>query len=127
MAGFKLKEIEGVVYATYANGVNVPYIPSQELPQEYRTRLKSGEIIALLKDPALPTKGSYAKIYRAAYPQGNKPEDDIALEFLEQAKNPYSSDGLIDVADIEGALDYFITQNYIDAEDKARVMQGWQV
>lgn len=94
--------------------------------QEYRTRVKPGEIIELLKDPDSPEKRSYAKIFRAAYPRGNVLADDVALEFLEQMKYTYSDDGMIDVADIEPALDYFIEapRLYIDADDKARVMQG---
>jgi len=96
-------------------------------PPTHNPRVSSGQIIALLKDPSSPNKGSYAKIYRAAYPQGNKAEDDIPLEFLEQARMPYSDDGLIDVADIEPALDYFISQNYMGQSDKDGVMQGWPV
>jgi len=97
--------------------------------QRYRTRIRPGEVIALLKDPSSPNKGSYAKIFRAAYPHGAAPADDIALEFLEQAKFPYSEDGMIDVADIESALDYFLAtpQNYIDQSDHDRVTQGWPI
>lgn len=97
--------------------------------QKYRTRLKPGEVIALLKDPGSPTKGSYAKIYRAAYPHGSAPADDLALEFLEQAKFPYSEDGMIDVAEIIPGLTYFMSapQNYIDQDDFDRVVQGWPV
>lgn len=96
---------------------------------EYRTRLRPGEILALLKDPMNLVKGSYARIYRAAYPHGAAPADDIALEFLEQARMPYSEDGMIDVTDIAGALAYFQTapQNYIDQADVDRVMQGWPI
>ena len=127
-----LKTVKDKMIAEYSGELDLEvydrntYFPPV-IPPTHRTRLKSGEIIALLKDPTLPTKGSYAKIFRAAYPQGNKAEDDIALEFLEQAKHPYSDDGLIDVADIEDALDYFVTQSYMDAGDKTRVMQGWPV
>lgn len=95
--------------------------------QQYRTRMRSGEVLALLKDPANPTKGSYAKIHRAAYPKGSETGDNIALEFLEQAKNPYSADGMIDAVDLEPGLDYFISVSYIDADDKARVMKGWPI
>lgn len=94
-------------------------------PPTHTTRLKAGQIIALLKDPSNASKGSYAKIYRAAYGNGGPTKDDRALEFLEQAQNPYSEDGLIAVSDIDPDLDYFITKNYIDQDDKDRVMQGW--
>lgn len=87
----------------------------------YRTKVNQGELIDILGTQP------YAKIYRAAYPQGNKSEDDIALFFLERAKYPTSEDGLIDVTDsiVTDALDYFIAQGYMDAEDKARVIQGY--
>lgn len=110
--------------AEYSGSLSLdPFVPVKV----YRKRITPGEAIALLKDPSSPNKGSYAKIYRAAYPQGNKAENDVALEFLEQAKFPYSEDGMIDVNDIEPALDYFLAspQNYIDQSDKDRVMQGW--
>jgi thiamine monophosphate kinase len=89
-------------------------------PAEYRTRVRPGEVIVLMGNQG------YAKIYRAAYPQGNKPEDDDALCFIERARFPTSTDGLIDVADatMTSALDYFITANYITQADKIRIQLG---
>jgi len=122
--GFRVREYEGgsgtAVWPDFVEAVPDPV---------HRTRLRPGEVLALLKDPSSPAKGSYAKIYRAAYPQGNKDEDNIALEFLEQAKHPYSLDGMIDVADLQPALVYFMgaPRNYLDQDDFDRVMRGWPI
>lgn len=91
-------------------------------PATYRTRVRPGELIELIGNVG------YSKIYRAAYPQGNKPEDDTALVFFEKARNPTSPDRLIDVNDprVVAALDYFIVQTYITEADKTRVLQGVQ-
>ena len=87
--------------------------------KSYRTQVRPGEIIDLMG-------AGYAKVYRAAYPQGNKPEDDIALVFVERARNPISADSLIDVnsALVTAALDHFIDQGYITTPDKTRIQQG---
>lgn len=94
--------------------------------QEYRTRVLPGELIGLLDDDRGTPVKNYAKIFRAAYPQGNKPEDDTALTFLERAKFPTSLDGMIDVTDpvVDQALSDFVAAGYITNTDKTRVQLG---
>jgi len=95
----------------------------------YRTLVRPGELIGLLNDDnGAPTR-NYASIYREAYPQGNKPEDDVALEFLERAKFPTSADGLIDVTTplVLAAMEYFrddVKYAGIDQDVVDRVIQG---
>lgn len=95
-------------------------------PQKYRTRVLPGELIGLLDDDRGTPVKNYAKIFRAAYPQGNKPEDDTALTFLERAKFPTSLDGMIEVTDpvVDQALNDFVTSGYITNTDKTRVQLG---
>ncbi len=116
----RTRNIDGVMYGTYSGSDTS--IENSEMPSIplYKTRVTFGELRVLIEEQA------YAKIYRAAYPQGNKPEDDSALYFFESAKNPSSSDGLIDVTAplVTGALDYFIIQNYATDDDKTRIQQG---
>jgi hypothetical protein len=91
---------------------------------EMRTQIRPGELIDLLDDTGTQNHPNYAKIYRAAYPKGAGAEDDIALYFLEKVKNPV--DGMIDVSEayVTESLDHFITENYIEASDKERVLAG---
>jgi len=88
----------------------------------YRTTVRPGEMIALLGDQ------TYAALFRAAYPSGNAPSDDVALVFIERARYPSAEDGLIDLASdvVNDALDYFVGVPSLtfSAEDKARVLQG---
>ena len=112
--------INGVIYGQYfGTDTNIQDGQPPEI-LNYRTHVTQGELIILLGDQV------YAKIFRAAYPQGNKPEDDIALYFFARAENPTSDDWLIDVMDqiMSDALDYFIVQNYMGGDDKIRVQQG---
>ncbi len=92
-------------------------------PVNYRTRITNGELIFLME------KLAFSKVFRAAYPQGNKPEDDEALYFFERGKYPIDSDGLIDVTSstMTAALDYFIVSNYMTAADKTRIQQGMPI
>jgi len=97
----------------------LPLTPFVDLG-EYRTRVTFGELKVLFEQQP------YSKVYRAAYPQGSKAEDDEALYFFERAKDPVAKDGLIEVTDqlMTDALDHFILQNYMNADDKIRIQLG---
>ena len=99
---------------------SIPELEAYSPSATYRTRVRPGEMIALIGKPGYPL------IHRAAYPPGAAPGDDDALMFMEQARFPTSGDGFIELTDqlVTDALDYFITKNYIDEADKTRVLQG---
>lgn len=112
--------IDGVVYGDYFGSDNAILNGTKPI-NDFKTRVTLGELTILIQE------SGYAKIYRAAYPQGNKPEDNQALYFLEQVKNPTSDDGLIDVLDlvVTDSLDHFVVNNYINSDDKLRIQQGY--
>lgn len=111
--------------------------PYHELVVEVRaarnkTIVTAGDLIALLDNEASGTPTPrYAKIYREAYPQGNKPEDDMSLGFLERAKHPKRADGLIDLSDpmVETGLNYFRDNPVFNVSqaDVDRVLAGVEV
>lgn len=95
----------------------------------HRKKISLNELIDLLDGSESNNHPNYAKIYRAAYPSGNKPEDDFALHFLETLKNASSKDALADVGSdtMLKALDHFVLKNYIDLTDKDRVIEGVEI
>jgi len=84
----------------------------------FRTLVAFNELIGLLGNLA------HSKIFRAAYPPGNSPEDDDALFFFELAR----SQDIIDVQSLEvqAALTLFeaAPRNYMTAADVLRVQAG---
>lgn len=85
-------------------------------PQEYRTDVTQRELMVLMQ------KQAFAKVYRAAHPQGNKVEDNDALFFFEIAAREQSID-LTDPLTI-AAFAGFVASNYLTQPEADMVLMG---